>query len=58
MMPHPERTVLPWQWGWLPEHLKRSLTASPWLRMFQNAREWCDSTAARRTRDETTAFQY
>lgn len=43
LMPHPERTVLPWQWGWMPEHLKRSLTASPWLRMFQNAREWCDS---------------
>jgi phosphoribosylformylglycinamidine synthase len=42
MMPHPERTVLPWQWPWLPENLKRSLTASPWLRMFQNAREWCE----------------
>jgi phosphoribosylformylglycinamidine synthase len=43
MMPHPERTVLPWQWPWLPEELKRSLVASPWLRMFQNAREWCES---------------
>lgn len=43
MMPHPERATLPWQWGWMPEELKRSLTASPWLRMFQNAREWCDS---------------
>jgi len=42
MMPHPERTVLTWQWGWLPESLKNSLTASPWLRMFQNAREWCE----------------
>jgi phosphoribosylformylglycinamidine synthase len=42
MMPHPERTVLTWQWGWLPEDLKKSLTASPWLRMFQNAREWCE----------------
>ena len=42
IMPHPERAVLPWQWGWLPEDLKRSLTASPWLRMFQNAREWCE----------------
>ncbi len=44
MMPHPERTVLKWQWGWLPEHLKKSLAASPWLRMFQNAREWCEQT--------------
>jgi phosphoribosylformylglycinamidine synthase len=42
MMPHPERTVLPWQWSWMPEQMKRSLTASPWLRMFQNAREWCE----------------
>ncbi len=42
VMPHPERAVLPWQWGWMPEELKRTLTASPWLRMFQNAREWCE----------------
>jgi len=42
MMPHPERTMLTWQWGWLPEDLKKSLTASPWIRMFQNAREWCE----------------
>ena len=42
MMPHPERTVLNWQWGWLPEDLKKSLASSPWLRMFQNAREWCE----------------
>jgi len=42
MMPHPERVVLNWQWGWMPEDLKRSLVASPWLRMFQNARAWCE----------------
>jgi phosphoribosylformylglycinamidine synthase len=42
MMPHPERTVLTWQWAWLPEQLKKSLAASPWLKMFQNAREWCE----------------
>jgi phosphoribosylformylglycinamidine synthase len=42
MMPHPERTVLTWQWGWLPQDLRKSLEASPWLRMFQNAREWCE----------------
>ncbi len=42
MMPHPERAVLTWQWGWMPEDLKQSLEASPWLRMFQNAREWCE----------------
>jgi phosphoribosylformylglycinamidine synthase len=59
VMPHPERTVLTWQWGWLPEHLKKSLAASPWLRMFQNAREWCESVPqTRASRDETTAFRY
>ncbi len=42
MMPHPERTVLPWEWSYMPEHMKRSLKASPWLQMFQNARKWCD----------------
>ena len=42
MMPHPERVFLKWQWGWMPEDWKRDLVASPWLRMFQNAREWCE----------------
>ncbi len=41
IMPHPERTFLPWQWGWMPREWRRGLEASPWLRMFQNAREWC-----------------
>ncbi|MDH4162765.1 MAG: phosphoribosylformylglycinamidine synthase [Nitrospirota bacterium] len=42
MMPHPERAILPWQWGWMPEQMRRAHTVSPWLRMFQNAREWCE----------------
>jgi phosphoribosylformylglycinamidine synthase len=42
MMPHPERTFLKWQWGWMPEAWKRDLEAAPWLQMFQNAREWCE----------------
>ncbi len=42
IMPHPERTFLKWQWPWMPEAWKRNLKASPWLRMFLNAREWCD----------------
>jgi phosphoribosylformylglycinamidine synthase len=44
MMPHPERAFLKWQWGWMPEEWKRTMSASPWLRMFQNAREWCEGT--------------
>ncbi len=42
MMPHPERTSLKWQWGWMPQDWKDRLEVSPWLRLFQNAREWCD----------------
>ncbi len=43
MMPHPERTFLKWQWAWMPEEWRKSLKASPWLKMFQNARKWCES---------------
>ncbi|MEW6109248.1 MAG: phosphoribosylformylglycinamidine synthase [Nitrospirota bacterium] len=42
MMPHPERTFLKWQWAWMPEDWRKGLKASPWLRMFQNARIWCE----------------
>jgi len=41
MMPHPERVFLKWQWPWMPDDFKK-LKTSPWLKMFQNAREWCD----------------
>jgi phosphoribosylformylglycinamidine synthase len=44
MMPHPERTFLKWQWGWMPEEWNNGLDASPWLKLFQNAREWCEGT--------------
>jgi len=49
MMPHPERAFLKWQWAWMPEEWRTGmngnapLQASPWLRMFQNARQWCDT---------------
>jgi phosphoribosylformylglycinamidine synthase len=42
VMPHPERSFTKWQWGFMPEDWKRDLEACPWLRMFQNARSWCD----------------
>ena len=41
MMPHPERVFRLWQWAWMPESWTRELKASPWLKIFQNAREWC-----------------
>jgi phosphoribosylformylglycinamidine synthase len=43
MMPHPERTFLKWHWPWMPEEWHTELKASPWLRMFQNARIWCEN---------------
>jgi phosphoribosylformylglycinamidine synthase len=46
MMPHPERTFLTWQAPWLPEDMKKGLAASPWLRMFQNAHQWCRENTA------------
>jgi phosphoribosylformylglycinamidine synthase len=42
LMPHPERSFLKWQWPWMPGYLNDELKASPWIQMFQNAREWCD----------------
>ncbi len=42
MMPHPERSFLKWQWPWMPEDFKHRLKASPWIQMFQNARDWCN----------------
>ncbi|MFZ3107055.1 MAG: phosphoribosylformylglycinamidine synthase [Candidatus Hydromicrobium sp.] len=45
MMPHPERAFLLWQWPWMPENWKSNLKVSPWLRMFQNARKWCEKNS-------------
>jgi phosphoribosylformylglycinamidine synthase len=41
MMPHPERVFTSWQWPWVPDTWK-DLTVGPWLKMFQNARDFCD----------------
>jgi phosphoribosylformylglycinamidine synthase len=46
MMPHPERSFLKWQWAWLPGYLNDGVKESPWVQMFQNAREWCDSATS------------
>ena len=44
IMPHPERAFIKWQWPWLPESWKHLMPVSPWLRMFQNARVWCEQS--------------
>ncbi|KAK8811334.1 hypothetical protein WA158_003068 [Blastocystis sp. Blastoise] len=41
MMPHPERVFLPYQWPYWPQEWDNKV--SPWLRMFQNARQWCEN---------------
>ena len=44
MMPHPERCFLTWQLPHLPLEWKQEMhwSAAPWLKMFQNARDFCD----------------
>ena len=39
IMPHLERAVFPWQWGYYPEERKED-EITPWLEAFVNAREW------------------
>ena len=39
MMPHPERSIFPWQNAWYP-HTYRKHEITPWMEAFANAREW------------------
>ena len=41
LMPHPERLFQVWHWPFRPTHWS-GLKASPWLTLFQNARQWCE----------------
>ena len=43
MMPHPERAVLPWQWGYYPYQNKAEHKITPWGLIFLNARKWLDT---------------
>jgi phosphoribosylformylglycinamidine synthase len=44
MMPHPERCYLGWQLPWSPPELGIDPKGpAPWLKLFQNAREWSES---------------
>ena len=43
MMPHPERVFRATQMSWCPpEWLETPDGASPWLRLFRNARRWAN----------------
>ncbi|HBG40272.1 MAG TPA: phosphoribosylformylglycinamidine synthase [Porphyromonadaceae bacterium] len=39
MMPHPERSIFPWQNAWYP-YVFRKHDVTPWMEAFVNAREW------------------
>ncbi|MGB1003794.1 MAG: phosphoribosylformylglycinamidine synthase [Salibacteraceae bacterium] len=39
MMPHFERSVFPWNWGYYPEAHKNDVV-SPWIKAFINAKDW------------------
>ena len=39
MMPHLERAIFPWNWGYYPAERKND-EVTPWIEAFVNAREW------------------
>ena len=43
MMPHPERSVFPWQWAYYSNDRKLSDEVTPWIEAFVNARKWIDN---------------
>ncbi|GHT51023.1 phosphoribosylformylglycinamidine synthase [Bacteroidia bacterium] len=41
IMPHLERSIFPWQWGYYPPE-RRDDAVTPWLEAFVNARQWIE----------------
>ncbi len=41
IMPHPERSIFPWQWGYYPA-TRQTDEISPWVEAFVNARRWVE----------------
>ncbi len=41
IMPHPERSLRPWNWAYYPED-RDGDEVSPWIEMFVNARKWIE----------------
>lgn len=46
MMPHLERSFLPWQWPYYPEE-RNDDEVTPWIEAFVNARKWVEQKAAK-----------
>ncbi|MFO8086546.1 MAG: phosphoribosylformylglycinamidine synthase [Bacteroidales bacterium] len=45
MMPHIERSILPWQWAEYPHDINTH-EVTPWIQAFINAREWIEKNKA------------
>lgn len=43
IMPHPERTIFPWQCGYYPAERLHSDQVTPWIEAFVNARKWVEA---------------
>jgi len=41
MMPHLERAIFPWQWGYYPTN-RKSDEVTPWIEAFVNAKKWIE----------------
>ena len=42
IMPHPERTIFPWQCADYPQDRKATDEVTPWIEAFVNARKWVE----------------
>lgn len=42
IMPHLERSIFPWQWGYYPEERNKDMV-TPWIEAFVNARNWIEN---------------
>ncbi len=46
IMPHPERTIFPWQCGYYPADRVQNDQVTPWMEAFVNARKWVEAKKA------------
>ena len=44
MMPHPERSIFPWQWPWYEKNREKD-EVTPWIEAFVNARKWISGSS-------------
>ena len=51
MMPHPERTIFPWQCAYYPTQRKKE-EVTPWIEAFVNARKWIEEKMNDRMKQE------